>query len=122
MKYLRKLHLYLGCLFAPALIFFILSGSWQTFRLHEEKKDGSYHPPAWVESLSAIHMDQRFPAGAKHASMPFRFFVVTMAFFLLMTITLGILLAFQVSKKTPWAVWLCLLAGVVLPILFLRLG
>jgi len=122
MKYLRKIHLYLRCLFAPALVFFMITGCWQTFRLHDEKKDGSYHPPAWVQSLSAIHIDQRFPAGVKHASISFKFFVVAMALSLLVTVSLGIFLAFQVSKKKSWTVWMCLIAGIVLPILFLRLG
>jgi len=122
MKYLRKIHLYLGCLFAPALIFFIITGCWQTFRLHDEKKNGSYHPPAWVQSLSVIHTDQRFPSDARHASSPFKFFVLAMAFSLLVTVSLGILLAFQVSKKNSWMVWLCLITGIALPFLFLRLG
>ncbi len=30
MKNLRSLHLYLGCIFAPLLLFFAASGIWQT--------------------------------------------------------------------------------------------
>jgi hypothetical protein len=30
MKKLRLLHLYLGCIFAPMLLFFAISGIWQT--------------------------------------------------------------------------------------------
>src|SRR6266513_2469552 len=39
MKSLRSLHLFLGCLFAPMLIFFAVTGSWQLFNWHESKKD-----------------------------------------------------------------------------------
>src|ERR1700690_4419419 len=122
MKNLRKIHLYLGCLFAPALLFFIITGCWQTFRLHDDRKDGSYHAPAWIKTLSGIHMDSRFDLASKHASILFKFFVVAMTGALLATVVLGITVAFQVSKKNPWIVWACLAAGIILPALLLRLG
>src|SRR5688572_28393334 len=34
MKKLRSLHLYLGCVFAPMLLFFAMSGIWQSLGLH----------------------------------------------------------------------------------------
>jgi len=52
MKLIRKLHLYLGCLFAPLIIFFSITGAWQTFNFHEGSKDKTYTPPAWVSVLS----------------------------------------------------------------------
>jgi hypothetical protein len=42
MRFLRTLHLYLGCLFAPTLIFFSVTGSWQLFNWHESTKDHLY--------------------------------------------------------------------------------
>ena len=59
-KAMRNVHLYLGVFFAPLLIFFLISGCWQTFGLHEAKKDGSYAPPAIIKALSSVHKDQRW--------------------------------------------------------------
>ena len=121
MRNLRTLHLYLGCLFAPALIFFIVTGCWQTFRLNDAKKDGSYRPPALVKLLSEVHIHQRAVIGAQHSSSLFRAFVLAMAGFLLVTIAIGIRLAFHTARRR-WVVWLCLLGGTLLPGLFLWLG
>ncbi len=54
----RQLHLYLGVLFAPSIIFFAFTGSLQLFRLHEGHKGEAYRPPAWIEKLASIHKDQ----------------------------------------------------------------
>ncbi len=116
---LRKIHLYLGCLFAPVLVFFVVSGCWQTFRLNDAKKDGSYTPPALIKVLSAVHTHQSTVAGKGPSSAPFRIFVLAMTAAFLVTVILGVLMAFQVSKKNPWVVWLCLLIGIVFPILLL---
>jgi hypothetical protein len=45
MQKLRALHLYLGCLFAPMLLFFAASGIWQTLGIH----------PRLLQRLSTIH-------------------------------------------------------------------
>lgn len=58
MKWIRTLHLYLGCLFAPMLIFFCASGAWQLFGFHSGTKVGSYVPPKWVSTLSQMHKYQ----------------------------------------------------------------
>jgi len=58
MKWIRTLHLYLGCLFAPMLIFFCASGAWQLFGFHSGTKDGSYLTPKWVSTLSQMHKYQ----------------------------------------------------------------
>ena len=62
-KVMRNIHLYLGVFFAPLLMFFLISGSWQTFDLHEASKDGSYKPPAIIKSLSQVHKNQRWVDG-----------------------------------------------------------
>jgi len=59
MKFLRTLHLYLGCLFAPMLIFFAVSGSWQLFNWHESKKDHTYTAPRVLTVLSDVHKETR---------------------------------------------------------------
>ena len=58
MKWIRTLHLYLGCLFAQMLIFFCASDAWQLFGFYCCTKDGSYVPPKWVSTLSQMHKYQ----------------------------------------------------------------
>ena len=120
-KNLRKIHLYLGCLFAPALLFFIISGCWQTFRLNEAKKDSNYTPAVFVQVLSAVHTSQTASLTTEGSSAPFKIFVLAMTGALLATIILGVILAFQVCKKQSWVVWACLILGVILPIFLLRM-
>jgi hypothetical protein len=58
LKLARQLHLYLGTLFAPAIIFFAFTGSLQLFSLHESHPGDTYQPPAWIQTLASIHKDQ----------------------------------------------------------------
>ncbi|HUS20067.1 MAG TPA: hypothetical protein VMZ25_10490 [Terriglobales bacterium] len=60
MRLARKLHLLSGIFFAPSIIFFALSGFFQSFGWHEEH-DGK-PPMAWVAAISEVHKDQRLPA------------------------------------------------------------
>jgi len=114
-KPMRNIHLYLGVFFAPLLIFFLISGSWQTFDLHEVSKTGDYKPPAIIKSLSQVHKDQRWVDSNKvpKSSMPFKCLIVMMAIGLLATTILGILMAFKYTKV--WIVWCCLLMGFLIP-------
>ena len=58
LRFLRKLHLYLGVFTAPALLFFAFTGALQTFSLHETTQGSSYKPPAWIASLAQLHKKQ----------------------------------------------------------------
>jgi hypothetical protein len=58
LKWARQLHLCLGTLFAPSIIFFAFTGSLQLFGLHESHPGDAYQAPAWVQKLSSIHKDQ----------------------------------------------------------------
>ncbi|MFN2477307.1 MAG: hypothetical protein ABR526_13315 [Chthoniobacterales bacterium] len=114
MALLRRLHLYLGCLFAPALIFFAVSGTWQLYRIHDKPKDGSYNPPAAVSALSAVHMNSHLPGKKVSEFTPMRAFSVATAIGLVITTGLGVVLAFRFSRSIaiPLA-WL--IAGIALP-------
>ena len=114
MRRLRLLHLYLGCLFAPALIFFAVSGSWQIFRLQDSAKDGSYTAPAVLETLSDIHTNQHLPGGKATHRTPFHAFALLAAIGLVTTTLLGVVMAFRFSSGVLAPV-LCLLGGVALP-------
>ena len=57
---LRQFHHYVGVFFAPAILFFALSGAVQTFRLSEEKGWGGPPPGAFVW-MASVHKDQTLP-------------------------------------------------------------
>ena len=118
-KVMRNIHLYLGVFFAPRLMFFLISGCWQTFNLHEASKDGSYKPPAIIKSFSQVHKDQRWVDGKMipPSSVPFRWLIVLMSIGLLVTTILGILMAFKYTKE--WIVWACLSLGIIIPVVLL---
>ncbi len=119
---LRKIHLYVSCAVAPLLLFFIISGSWQTFMLHRGTKDNTYRPPAIVAQLSAVHTRQSLPRaeGASTEKTPFRIIVVLMSVGLVLTIAIGVIMAFRVSQRKQ-RVWLTLAAGAVIPALVVLL-
>jgi hypothetical protein len=58
LKQIRQLHLYLGVFFAPAILFFSLTGAVQLFGLHEGHPGEAYQPPKWIAALASIHKDQ----------------------------------------------------------------
>ena len=101
MKKLREIHLYLGCLFAPVLIFFAMTGAWQLFALHRGRKDGSYSPPSPVVLLSDVHQFQHLPPTSSEADTPLRYFMLAAAIGLIVTTILGIIMAFRYGRSRP---------------------
>ena len=112
MKRLKRIHRYLSCLVAPAMLFFAISGAWQAFRLHESKKDGSYTAPVALEQLSKVHKAERL-SGA--AATWFRVGQLLLAATFVATAVIGVIMAVRITRPA-WLVWACLGAGVVLPI------
>src|SRR3982074_3618784 len=95
MRFLRTLHLYLGCLFAPILIFFAVTGSWQLFNYHQSKKDGSYTAPRALAVLSAVHKDAHIPPTPDRSPTPLRYFMLMAAIGLVTTPMLGVIIAYR---------------------------
>jgi hypothetical protein len=68
LKAIRLVHHYSGVFFAPAILFFAITGSLQMFGLHETSRGSSYVPPAFLVRLSQLHkkgtidLPQRRPA------------------------------------------------------------
>lgn len=120
MKTLRQLHLYLGCVFAPVLIFFAISGAWQMFDLHQGRKDGSYVPPKILVTLSDVHQHQQLERRSPGGAVPLRYFVLIAVLGLVLTTILGIVMAFRFSRSKG-VVLLCLLVGIFLPAILLFL-
>ncbi|MDQ2945055.1 MAG: hypothetical protein M3Y27_03800 [Acidobacteriota bacterium] len=118
MKLLRKLHLFLGCLFAPLLIFFAVTGSWQIFNYHQSKKDGSYTAPRTLAVLSAVHKDAHIPPTPARSPTPLRYFMFAAAIGLVITSILGVIMAYRFSRQ-PVTATICLLAGIAIPALIL---
>jgi hypothetical protein len=142
LKRVRQLHLWLGTLFAPAIIFFALTGVLQVFSLHEGRPGGQYQPPAWIVKLAQIHKKQdlavrppgrkKVPAAdreatpARPAQEPARpqsnmlfvyllkWFVALMGLGLTFTTALGIIMAFQFARDKR-VIWLLLVLGTLIP-------
>lgn len=121
MRLVRQIHLFLSVFFAPLLIFFVATGWLQTVSTQRNKTLGEQD--TFLTKLTSVHVDQVYPDPAvqEYSTSLFKWLVVTMAICLLITIALGIYLAFRSSRK-KWVVWLCLALGVLLPVAFLWLG
>jgi hypothetical protein len=65
---LRRLHLHVGALIAPSLLFFASTGAMQLFDLHQAR--GDYRPAPFIEKLSMVHKDQVFLIRAKPKPKP----------------------------------------------------
>ena len=118
MKTLRALHLYLGSLFAPALLVLAVSGAWQVFRWNDAKKDGSYTPAPLIQALSAVHKDQVLPPARHGQGVAMEWFTFAASLGLTLTTCLGIVMAYKVTRR-PGVVTALLLAGIVTPAVLL---
>lgn len=121
MKLLRRLHLYLGCFFAPLLLFYVITGWYQTVTL--DRRKGIGEAENWVDKMRSVHVDQIYPTESAAGFSPklFQLLVVLMSVALLVTVVLGVVLAFR-SLRLKWPVWLSLGLGILVPILVLWLG
>ena len=118
MRFLRALHLYLGCLFAPMLIFFAVTGSWQLFNWHESKKDRTYTAPPALAALSFVHKDAHIPGTPGRQPTPLRYFMLAAVAGLIATTVIGIVMAYRFSQR-PIVATICLLLGIALPAVLL---
>ena len=121
MKKLRRVHLYLGCFFAPLLIFYVVTGWYQT--VNPDRRKGVSDSTDLISRLSRVHVEQYYPteSASGYSTRLFRGLVVIMATALITTVILGIVLAFRTSRN-KWPVWISLALGIVLPVLLLWLG
>lgn len=123
MKFLRRIHLYLGVLYAPLLLFFLGTGWYQV--LNPDRLKSPSEAETWVQKFRVIHTDQIYPRDntlGKFASPTlFQWLVYGMSAALILATVVGLVLAFR-SVKPRWPVWLALGLGFLLPILALWLG
>ena len=113
MRGLNRIHRYVSCFIAPAMLFFAASGAWQAFRLQETRKDGSYVAPRPLAALSDIHKAERLsgPRGTL-----FRAGQVVLAAAFVATAILGLVMGFRMTRPR-WPFWACLVAGILIPVL-----
>ena len=122
MRFIRKAHLYLSVFFAPLLIFFVATGWYQTVSTHRNKLFAEQD--TLVSKLTSVHVDQIYPSETgtgEYRTTLFKVLVITMSIALLVTIILGMILAFR-STKRLWLVALSLALGIIVPVAFLWLG
>jgi hypothetical protein len=105
MKKLRQLHLYLGCSFAPLLIFFSISGIWQMLDVRCEA----------LAFLSTIHTGRELKTGGTLSSTVMEWLAIAMALSLILTIILGVVMAFKFGRKK--GALICLSMGIAIPLL-----
>ena len=143
MRKLRQFHLYIGVFFAPAILFFAISGGLQTFRLQQTSGWNGAPPPQWMATMGSVHIDQRLPGAegekkpdaakpkppmdpAKAAerkargqkALPMKIFTAAVAIALSLSTLLGAAIALSM-KSTRRVALLMLAAGAVVPILLL---
>jgi hypothetical protein len=116
MTFLRRIHLYLGCFFAPMLVFFSVSGVWQVYGFQW------VNGPNWLTYLSTIHMGHQLffkdPTKAYTFTSPYlEFFVVLMAASLVLNIILGVTMAFKFGRGT--LALTSLFAGALIPLILI---
>lgn len=123
MKFLRRAHLYLGCFFTPMLLFYILTGWYQTLVINRVKDPSEAE--TLVQKFRVVHVYQVYPTDTeiRKPSSPklFQALVVVMSVAATVTILLGVVLAFR-TLKSQWVVWLSLALGIGVPALTLWLG
>jgi len=142
MKSIRRVHAWLGVLFAPSIIFFALSGVFQLYGLHDTEpgeapgliaKMGMVHThqtttipqraarpslPAPQANLMKTVADGATQKPARPTTLPLKLFFTLMAISLIISSALGLWIAFTSKRDRALHVGL-LAAGVVLPIVLL---
>ncbi len=105
MKKLRSIHLYLGCIFAPLLLFFAVSGIWQTLGIHSDV----------LTRLTTIHTSHQFKDGSSLSGGLLMMFVLIMAVSFVITTILGVVMAIK-HGGSQRAAYCCLAFGVAIPV------
>ena len=117
---IRRLHLYLSVFFAPLLLVFIVSGWAQTMDFD--------HSTPLLRNLSQIHTKQFYPLASdagkigpkvdrarfEQITLPMRWLVAAMCGALLISIILGLVMAFTMVRQRV-QVCVALALGIALP-------
>ena len=146
MKKLRQIHLYLGVLFAPSILFFAFTGAYQTFRWNENGTLGALSPVA--SQMASIHKNaaperqerrprrekrpEAAPAGGRGGeeeseteeapprdrTLPLKIYIFLMSLGLIASTATGVALAFKYNRSRR-LIWGLLIVGTILPLALL---
>jgi len=108
MQKLRSLHLYLGCVFAPLLLFFAISGIWQTLGIRSPL----------LRLMATIHTSHELKSGGGLSSVSLKVFVLTMTVSFIVMTVLGVVMAMKYGQSRR-SVFYCLALGVILPLMLI---
>jgi hypothetical protein len=115
MSTIRRAHLYLGCFFAPMLVFFSISGIWQVYGIQWADQN------KLLRLLSTIHMGHNLSSKEPHpftlTSPYLEFFVALMAASLVLNIILGVVMAFRFGRGS--LALASLAGGIFVPLLLI---
>jgi hypothetical protein len=139
MRWIRRIHSWLGVLFAPSILFFLVSGTFQIAGCHERAAGND--PADWIVRMAQVHMKQTIemprrrspppaartgapaaepaaapsaPRAAPPTTMPLKVFFFAMAIALMSSTLFGLYMAF--TPRRDRALFAILLAlGVLLP-------
>lgn len=126
MKLLHRMHLLLGCLFAPLLLYYCLSGASQALGLNFQWKDGK-NQATLLSEFSRPHKAMTMPGASgsnqkkstvSNRSESFKYFAVAMALGISATLILGVVMAYKYFRPR-WMVSVILAAGLAVPVLML---
>lgn len=118
--WLRRTHLFLSVFFSPLLLMFIITGWWQTVASQDDQeRDGGFFHDL-IKRLSTVHTDSNFPRPGvhHHAEWIMKTLVVSMCIALIISILLGLFMAWQ-AMKNKWRVVLAFALGILVPVLAL---
>ncbi|MCU1386629.1 MAG: hypothetical protein JWL71_5326 [Acidobacteria bacterium] len=138
----RVWHSYAGAFFAPAILFFSVTGAFQTFNLH--KPMPGYRPPVVLQALASMHKNQNLrvkyaddpspkkdkrgkvdklddtpspPLSSVIAQWTLKVFAALVSLGLIVTTALGLYMSWQTSRRRIVLLWLA--AGMMLPMLMM---
>jgi len=108
MQKLRSIHLYLGCIFAPLLLFFAISGIWQTLGIRSPL----------LRLMATIHTSHELKSGGGLSSFSLKIFVLIMAVSFIVMTLLGVVMALKYGHSRR-VVFFCLALGVIFPLVLI---
>ena len=110
LKQVRQLHLYLGTLFAPSIIFFALTGSLQLLeQKRPQESDEARRPP----QPEGGHRNEQ--PGSNKLTLALKCFFLATAVGLVSSTLLGIYMALKYNRSRA-LVWGLLLLGTAIPV------
>jgi 4-amino-4-deoxy-L-arabinose transferase-like glycosyltransferase len=122
LTFAKRAHLYMGVFFSPLLLMFILTGWWQTMTSDDDKEREGGFVHDLIKKFSEVHTDDQWPrAGVHHYVWLMKWLVVSMCVALIISILLGIFIAWQTAPG-KWRVIVAFALGILVPALIIYIA